>query len=112
MQILTGKAVPRRTFLRGVGAAVALPYLDAMTPAFKRATGVAGEAASDARTRLVCIESVHGAAGSNAWGASKNLWAPAGLGRNYDLIPDSALSPLQAYRKYLTIVSNTDTRMA
>jgi hypothetical protein len=112
MQILTGKAVPRRTFLRGVGAAVALPYLDAMTPAFRRAAGVAGEAASDARTRLVCIETVHGAAGSNAWGASKNLWAPAGLGKNYDLIPDSALSSLAPYRKHLTIISNTDTRMA
>jgi len=35
MGIITGKAVPRRTFLRGLGAtAVALPFLDAMTPAF------------------------------------------------------------------------------
>jgi hypothetical protein len=32
--VLTGKSLPRRTFLRGLGAAVALPYLDAMTPAF------------------------------------------------------------------------------
>ena len=32
--IVTGKALPRRTFLRGMGAAVALPFLDAMTPAF------------------------------------------------------------------------------
>jgi hypothetical protein len=31
---ITQKSVPRRTFLRGVGAAVALPFLDAMTPAF------------------------------------------------------------------------------
>ena len=34
MQILTGKSIPRRTFLRGLGATVALPYLDAMEPAF------------------------------------------------------------------------------
>jgi len=35
MAIITGKAVPRRTFLRGLGAtAVALPFLDAMVPAF------------------------------------------------------------------------------
>jgi len=38
MGIITGKAVPRRTFLRGLGAtAVALPFLDAMTPAFAAA---------------------------------------------------------------------------
>ena len=35
MQILSGKSLPRRTFLRGMGAVVALPYLDAMTPAFR-----------------------------------------------------------------------------
>ena len=35
MGIITGKAIPRRTFLRGVGvAAVGLPFLDAMAPAF------------------------------------------------------------------------------
>jgi hypothetical protein len=32
--MITGKSMPRRTFLRGLGAAVALPYLDAMSPAF------------------------------------------------------------------------------
>ena len=38
MAIITGKSIPRRTFLRGVGkAAVALPFLDAMTPAFAAA---------------------------------------------------------------------------
>ncbi len=72
MQIFTGKALPRRTFLQGMGAAVALPYLDAMEPAF-RGLRKGGAAASAGRTRLVCIESVHGAAGSNNWGATKNL---------------------------------------
>jgi len=32
--IITRKALPRRTFLRGLGAAIALPFLDSMTPAF------------------------------------------------------------------------------
>ena len=32
--MITGKALPRRTFLRGMGTAVALPFLDAMVPAF------------------------------------------------------------------------------
>jgi hypothetical protein len=31
--MLTGRHLPRRTFLRGVGAAMSLPLLDAMTPA-------------------------------------------------------------------------------
>ena len=35
--IITGKAVPRRTFLKGVGATVALPFLDSMVPAFAAA---------------------------------------------------------------------------
>ena len=33
MSFITGKHLPRRTFLRGVGATVALPFLDAMVPA-------------------------------------------------------------------------------
>ena len=37
-------------------------------------------AASLDRTRLVCIEMVHGAAGSSDWGASQHLWSPAATG--------------------------------
>ena len=40
--ILTGKAIPRRMFLRGMGTAVALPFLDAMVPATARAQSVKG----------------------------------------------------------------------
>jgi uncharacterized protein DUF1552 len=112
MQILTGKALPRRTFLRGLGAAVALPYLDAMVPALGALTKRSITAAPGDKTRFVAIESVHGAAGSNIWGASKNLWAPAATGKDFVLNPDGALIPLEPWRKHLTIVSNTDTRMA
>jgi hypothetical protein len=107
MNILTRSAIPRRTFLRGLGASVALPYLDAMVPAFRK-----GSAAALDKTRLVCIESVHGAAGCNAWGAAKNLWTPEVVGRNFVLNPDGALVALEPWRKHLTIVSNTDVRMA
>jgi hypothetical protein len=110
MEILTGKNLPRRTFLKGMGASVALPFLDAMVPA-GRVLRRLSPAVAD-KTRLVCIESVHGAAGSNAWGASKYLWAPQGVGRNFELIADGALPSLEPWRKYLTIVSNTDVRMA
>jgi hypothetical protein len=73
-----------------------------------RLSGVAADAVP---TRLVAIEMVHGAAGSNEWGASQNLWSPAEVGRNFDLSP-SALQPLDAWRDHLTIISNTDVRMA
>jgi len=111
MQFLTGKTMPRRTFLRGLGATVALPYLDAMVPATRFLGGPRSGAVID-KPRFVAIESVHGAAGSNAWGASKNLWAPAGVGRKFELIPEGALPSLEPWRKYLTIVSNTDVKMA
>ena len=107
MDFITGKYMPRRVFLRGVGATVALPFLDAMVPAgrsWRRVLDVD-------HPRLVCIEMVHGAAGCNALGATKHLWSPATAGRQFDLTP-SALSPLEPFRDYLTIVSNTDVRMA
>ena len=53
-----GRALPRRTLLRGAGAALALPLLDAMTPAFARAGGLAGGAADLAGApprRLVAV---------------------------------------------------------
>jgi len=103
---ITNKHLSRRAVLRGVGATVALPFLEAMVPARK-----AWAASGTDHTRLVCIEMVHGAAGSNAIGIEKNLWSPAAEGSDFDLTP-SSLSPLEPYRKYLTIVSNTDSRMA
>jgi hypothetical protein len=112
MQILTGKAMERRTFLRGMGAVVALPYLDAMEPAFRSLRKFGEASAAADKTRLVCMELVHGCAGSNTWGASKNLWAPATIGRDFQLNPEGALTPLDPWREYLTIVSNTDVRMA
>lgn len=112
MNILTRSAMPRRTFLRGLGATVALPYLDAMEPALRTLRVASGASATADKTRLVCIESVHGAAGCNAWGATKNLWTPAAVGRHFELNPDGALPSLEPWRKYLTIVSNTDVRMA
>jgi hypothetical protein len=54
---------------------------------------------------------VHGAAGSAAFGIKKNLWAPAGIGRDFDLSPTS-LKSLEPFRDDLTIVSNCDVRNA
>ena len=91
-----------------MGASLALPFLDAMVPAGRLS---AAARANIEAPRLVAIEMVHGAAGCNDWGATQNLWAPGEVGRHFDLSP-SALQPLDPWREYLTIVSNTDVRMA
>lgn len=103
---LTNKSLSRRTVLKGMGAAIALPFLDAMLPA-----GRSLEAAARGKTRLVCIEMVHGAAGSSPYGLQNNLWAPAATGRDFDLSPTS-LKSLEPFRDHLTIVSNTDVPSA
>lgn len=103
---ISKRHVSRRTVLRGVGATVALPLLDAMVPA-----GVARAQMTADPTRMVCIEMVHGAAGASDYGAAQNLWSPAATGSAFDLAP-SALSPLEPFRDYLTIVSDTDVQQA
>ena len=90
-----------------MGATVALPFLEAMVPG--RRASAAADAAK--KTRLVCVEMVHGSAGSSAIGIKKNLWAPAAVGRDFDLAPTS-LRSLEPFRDILTIVSNTDVDAA
>lgn len=111
MDFITGKHISRRAALRGMGATVALPFLDAMVPAGKMLSSVDGLSSSLDATRLVTIEMVHGAAGSNEYGESVNLWSPADAGHDFDLTPTSLLS-LEPYRDYLTIISNTDVEPA
>ena len=105
---ISKKHLHRRTVLKGLGAAIALPFLDAMSPA---ATAWAQDTASARKLRLVAMEMVHGSAGSTAFGLKKNLWSPAETGAHFDLSATS-LASLEPYRDYLTIVSNTDVRNA
>jgi Protein of unknown function (DUF1552) len=105
---LTQKQFPRRAFLRGVGATVALPFLDAMVPAGRTTAAAAGVDS----TRLICIEEVHGLAGCNNWGATKFLYAPETTGKDFTLVADNPLSTLEKFRDQMTIVSNTDARNA
>jgi Protein of unknown function (DUF1552) len=102
---ITQKHMSRRQVLKGVGVTVALPLLDAMVPARGWAQ------AARPKVRLAAIEMVHGSAGATKFGAEKNMWSPAQVGRNYDLTP-SSLSPLEGFRDHLTIISNTDVRNA
>lgn len=107
---ITKKHLSRRTVLHGMGVTLGVPLLDAMFPAGRLWAGTSAAGAAN-RTRLVCIEQVHGAAGCNKWGASEYLWAPEMEGRDFDLSP-SSLQPLEPFRDHLTIISNTDSKMA
>ena len=107
--LITNKHMSRRTVLRGLGAAVALPLLDAMVPA--RTLLAQGAAATNKKLRFVAIEMVHGSAGSTQIGIQRNLWSPSAVGSSFDLGP-SAMASLEPFRDSLTIVSNTDVRNA
>ena len=104
MEFLTKKHMSRRTVLRGLGVTMALPMLEAMTPALTAQ-------AKTGKVRLAAIEMVHGSAGATKFGLQKNLWSPAAVGKGFDLSV-TALSPLEPFRDYLTVVSNTDVRNA
>ena len=95
MGFLTGKHVPRRTFVRGMGATMALPFLDAMVPAGK-ATSAAGP------TRLIAMEEVHGLAGCSAYGESQFLWAPQKVGKDFELIDANPFKSLEPWRNTMT----------
>jgi hypothetical protein len=88
---LTRKHLSRRTVLKGAGASIALPLLDAMIPA---GTALAETAAAPA-TRLGFVYFPHG--------ALRNEWEPATIGRNpaFPFI----LEPLEPLRDYVTVVS-------
>ena len=84
MNFISGTHIPRRTFVRGMGASVALPLLDAMIPAGSHWNDIRGPLGVD-RPRLIAIEEVHGSAGSTEFGLQQNLFAPAKIGRDFDL---------------------------
>ena len=107
MEIITRRHLSRRTFLRGAGASVALPFMDAMVPA-----GSSWRDPAEQFTRLICIEESMGCAGGNDWGDTQHLFAPAKVGRDFEFGVNSQLKALEPYREYLTVVSQTDCRMA
>jgi len=96
--IITKMALPRRTFLRGMGTVVALPLLDAMVPALSAASQTA--AAPVRRLGFVYIPN----------GAIMDQWTPAAEGKGFELSP--ILKPLEAHRDRITVVSNLDSRPA
>src|SRR5215472_2767672 len=103
---LTKKHLSRRAVLRGMGVSMALPFLDSMVPA---QTPLAKTAASP-RSRLCCIEMVHGSAGSTVEGSNKHYWSPEKDGSDFEFT--QILEPLKPFRDYLTIISDTDLKPA
>ncbi|HXI27205.1 MAG TPA: DUF1552 domain-containing protein [Vicinamibacterales bacterium] len=91
MSFLTSKPLPRRTLLRGLGATVALPFLDAMVPVFS----LRGRAAAKPVHRFQTFYVPNGMA--------MEYWLPKGEGSAFALSP--ILEPLAAYRNQMLVLS-------
>ena len=100
--IITKKTLSRRMALRGLGATVALPLLDAMVPPL---TALARTPATPAR-RLGFVYIPNGV----SMNAAVNNWKPVGAGADFDFSP--ILSPLAPLRDHLTVVSGLAQRQA
>src|SRR5271169_4443344 len=94
----TKKHLSRRTFLRGAGVTLALPFLDAMVPA---STALAQTAASP-KPRMGFLYFPHG--------AIMNQWTPTATGTDFEL--STILKPLEPFKKQLTIVSGLQNKAA
>jgi hypothetical protein len=88
MTFVSKKALPRRTFLKGVGAGVALPLLDSMVPALS-----AKPLKSTPRMGFVYVSN----------GIIQNQWKPAMAGTGFELSP--ILKPLEPVRSQINVLS-------
>src|SRR6266699_7159934 len=94
--VITRKSIPRRTFLRGTGAVLALPVLDAMTPAF------AAETARPIRMAFMQVP--------NGIMNLKNEFAPKAEGPLGEMI--RILEPLSDHKDRLVVMSGLDSQQA
>src|SRR3954464_90382 len=88
--VITKMALPRRTFLRGLGATVALPLLDAMAPA------MAAQPKAALRFAAIYVGN----------GANMNDWTPSSEGAGFTFSP--ILKPLEAFREQTLVVTGLD----
>jgi len=97
--ILTRKSLHRRTFLRGMGAALALPLLDAMIPSM---TALADTVANPTRLRRLGFVYM-------PMGCDITRWTPSG-----ELLDElsPSLSPLAPVRQHVTVISNCELQNA
>src|SRR2546428_3972445 len=92
MAFITKKHLSRRTFLRGAGVTIALPFLESMVPA---ATPLA-ETAAKAKTRFGAIYFPHG--------ATMYKWTPEKEGPDFEF--SEILEPLKPFRDRVTLISD------
>ena len=85
--IISKKSMDRRTLLRGLGAALALPVLDSMTPALS--------AAATPPTRLAFIY--------HPVGMIMDRWTPKAEGEHFEFTP--AMKPLEPFREYMNVLT-------
>ena len=91
MSFITAKSLPRRTALKGLGATMALPFLDAMFPALS----------SKARAAVKPVQRFQAFYVPN--GMAMEYWSPKGEGSAFELSP--ILEPLAAYRNQMLVLS-------
>jgi len=94
--IVFKKSIPRRTFLRGAGASLALPFLDAMVPAFAASESVR----PPRRLGYIYLSS----------GRIIDSWTPKTEGRNYELTP--SLAPFAPYREQMLVLTGLGLKAA
>ena len=99
MSYLTQKHISRRAVLKGVGATIALPLIDAMNPA---ATAWAQTPAGATAKRFAFVSFPHG--------AIMDQWSPKQTGAGYTMSP--ILQPLEPFRQHMTIVSGLRNKPA
>src|SRR5260370_40296695 len=92
--VIFKKAIPRRAFLQGAGAVLALPMLDAMTPAL---------AAETSRPIPMAFVEVPN-------GLMIDKWVPATEGANFALTP--VLEPLAQFRERVLVLGGLDQNQA
>ena len=92
--VITKLALPRRTFIRGIGATVALPFLDAMVPAMR-----AQAKAAPRFTAIYCGN-----------GANMFDWTPSTEGVGFAMSP--SLTPLEPFRDRLVVLTGLDNFQA
>jgi hypothetical protein len=95
---ITKRRLPRRTFLRSVGATLALPLLDSMIPA----RTLLAQTAAKPLPRLGFVYVPHG--------AIMDKWTPAAVGGGFEFTP--ILKPLEPFRDYVNVVSGLGHRAA
>src|SRR5262245_7588 len=88
--VITRIALPRRAFLRGMGATLALPFLDAMVPA------MTARAAGAPRFAAIYVGN----------GANMNDWTPTSEGANFAFSP--ILRPLEPFRDRMVVLTGLD----